>query len=65
MNELKFDELQDINGGGWKEAGQAFVATVALGGSPFVCASTGPYGCYDWISTNLDMIKDASKKVKK
>lgn len=65
MNELKFEDLQEVNGGGWKEAGNAFVGTVALGFTPFACAASGPLGCYDWISTNWDMIKDASENAYK
>lgn len=65
MNKLKFEELQEINGGGWKEAGAAFAGTVGIGVSPLVCAASGPYGCVDWVSTNWDMIKDASNNAYK
>lgn len=64
MKELRFDELQEVNGGGWKEAGTAFVGTVAMGASPFICRYF-PGQCYDWVSTNWDMIKDASKNSRK
>lgn len=33
MNELKFDELQDVNGGSWKQAGCAALGTIGLAAS--------------------------------
>lgn len=60
MNELKIEELQEVNGGGWKEAGKAFVGTIGIAASPFLIPA-GPMAVYDNISTNWDMIKDASK----
>ncbi|MBC6005015.1 MAG: class IIb bacteriocin, lactobin A/cerein 7B family [Paeniclostridium sordellii] len=60
MNELNFEDLQEVNGGGAPEAINALVGTIGLAGTPFILPA-GPQAVWDHISTNWDMISDASK----
>lgn len=64
MNELKIEELQEVNGGGWKEAGQAFAGTVGMAAAPVVCVGD-ILGCKGYISKNWEMIQIASKNAYK
>lgn len=59
MNELKFEDLQEVNGGGWREAGEAFVATVKLGATPFVLPR-GPIAVGKHIKKQWGHIQHAS-----
>ncbi|GKZ04734.1 hypothetical protein [Paraclostridium bifermentans] len=61
MNELKFEELQEVNGGGWKEAGNAFVGTVGLGLTPLAAVTIGPKGAGTIGARSWDLIQNASK----
>lgn len=62
MNELKFEDLQEINGGGWKDATDVIVGTVGLGLSPFAVGTLGPAAAWDMASTSIDLIKHGAHK---
>ncbi|CEP43529.1 MAG: hypothetical protein ACLT0R_15650 [Paraclostridium sordellii] len=64
MNELKFEDLQEVNGGGWREAGEAFVATVKLGATPFVLPR-GPIAVGNHIKKQWAHIQHASENAYK
>ncbi len=42
--ELSENEMMDLDGGGWKEAGYAFAGTVLVGISPAVGVASGVFG---------------------
>ena len=52
--ELKEEEMLEIDGGGWREAGGAFFGGIAVGATPFACAiggsavgaATFSFGCF-------------------
>lgn len=42
INEMSYDEMLDINGGGWKAAGAALAGTIAVATSPITAVVAGP-----------------------
>ncbi|SHH55630.1 hypothetical protein [Tepidibacter thalassicus] len=65
MKELRVEEMMSTNGGGWKEAGQAFVGTlqIAKGGAEAIMSLYNPLlverAAWD-VSEGWDKIKKAS-----
>ncbi|GAA0866476.1 hypothetical protein [Paraclostridium tenue] len=61
MEKLNYNQLEEINGGGWKEAGQAFVGTVKIGTAPLRCFFNGPKKAFRQAHSGWKMIQKASK----
>lgn len=61
MKELNFNQLEDINGGGWKEAGQAFKGTMKIAWSPVRAIYGGPGAAFRQACSGWKDIKRASK----
>lgn len=63
LKEINSLELSTINGGGWKEAGQAFVGTIKIGTAPIVAATGHPIKAVKNVVTGWNQIKTASENV--
>ena len=62
MNELKFEELQEINGGSWKNAADVAVGVVSVGLAPFAFTTLGPGAAAQMFGRGTDLIKHGCRK---
>ena len=63
LKEISNSELFAINGGGWKEAGQAFVGVIKIGTAPIVAVTGHPIKAVTNVISGWSQIKKASENV--
>lgn len=57
MNELKFEDLQEVNGGNWKDAADVTVGIISVGLAPFAIPTLGPGAAAQMFGRGKDLIK--------